>query len=313
MEELMQQKTAEPRNSKSLQSIAGSSVTQRRDQKEITLKTAVAVAERTRWDGSKSLRTTMINAIDIIKFFGGDTLVSDIETEDIDNFVDHLVARGITNGTINRKLSVLSVLIKTAEENGRNTAKPTIRRKREYRGRERFLTREEEERLLAILEHWGKLDIRDAVIVLLDTGMRCGELLRIRREDLDFTQSKHGIVTLWETKTDRPRSCPMTTRVAKVMRRRLAKSDDERLFPYTDAWLRHTWDRAKAYLGLEDDAQFVPHILRHTCASRLVQLGVPIQLIQQWMGHSSLQSTMRYAHLSPKQLFGVVDILESVV
>ena len=42
-----------------------------------------------------------------------------------------------------------------------------------------------------------------------------------------------------------------------------------------------------------------PHMLRHTFASHCTMLGVPPAKIQQWMGHASLQTTERYAHLRP--------------
>ena len=50
---------------------------------------------------------------------------------------------------------------------------------------------------------------------------------------------------------------------------------------------------------------------RHTCASRLVQNGIPIQIVKEFLGHSTIQTTMRYAHLCSKQLFEVVDRLET--
>jgi integrase len=66
----------------------------------------------------------------------------------------------------------------------------------------------------------------------------------------------------------------------------------------------------KVHLGLKDDSQFVPYCLRHTCASRLAQRGVHIAVIKQWMGHKTIQITMRYAHLSPDSLQAGVRALE---
>ena len=53
---------------------------------------------------------------------------------------------------------------------------------------------------------------------------------------------------------------------------------------------------------MRDDPQVVPHVLRHTCASRLAQSGVDIKRIQEFLGHRTLSMTLRYAHLSPKHL-----------
>jgi hypothetical protein len=51
---------------------------------------------------------------------------------------------------------------------------------------------------------------------------------------------------------------------------------------------------------------------RHTCASRLVQAGTPIQVFQQWLGHKSLTITLRYAHVAPANLLAGVKHLEAV-
>lgn len=51
------------------------------------------------------------------------------------------------------------------------------------------------------------------------------------------------------------------------------------------------------------------HTCRHTCASRLVQGGVDIRRVKDWMGHTTIQTTMIYAHLAPKNLFVGADVL----
>ena len=54
----------------------------------------------------------------------------------------------------------------------------------------------------------------------------------------------------------------------------------------------------------------LPHVLRHTCASRLVQGGIDIRRVQTWLGHQTLQMTMRYAHLASQDLDSCVPVLE---
>ncbi|MGY2994628.1 hypothetical protein ACVWWD_003435 [Mesorhizobium sp. URHB0026] len=58
------------------------------------------------------------------------------------------------------------------------------------------------------------------------------------------------------------------------------------------------------------DDQVVPHILGHTCASRLVQGGIDIRSVQMWLGHQPLSMTMRYAHSATNDLDGCVVVLE---
>ena len=54
------------------------------------------------------------------------------------------------------------------------------------------------------------------------------------------------------------------------------------------------------------------HTYWHTCASRLVQGGVDIRRIRDWMGHTTIQTTMIYAHLAPTDLFVGADVLDQV-
>ena len=76
------------------------------------------------------------------------------------------------------------------------------------------------------------------------------------------------------------------------------------------ARFRGVWHEAKAKVGLGLDKEVVPHCLRHTCASRLVRGGIDIRRVQIWMGHQTLQMTMRYAHLATQDLDVCVPILE---
>jgi site-specific recombinase XerD len=63
-------------------------------------------------------------------------------------------------------------------------------------------------------------------------------------------------------------------------------------------------------MKLEMDSEFVIHSLRHTCASRLVIAGIDLYVVKEWLGHSSIQITERYAHLNPAKLVQAVEVLE---
>ena len=62
-------------------------------------------------------------------------------------------------------------------------------------------------------------------------------------------------------------------------------------------------------MGLMGDRHFVPYVCRHTCASRMVQRGVALPVVMEWMGHKAMQMTMRYAHLAPANLQAAVIAL----
>ena len=292
-----------------LQRVLAMAETDGKPGKTTTLKDAIDRTYKIRWRETKAERTSMINANMLLRHFGPNAKLTEITTIAVNAMIEDLKAQGLSNATVNRKLACLSVILQTAEDCGYRTAKPVLSRRKEYRGRDRFISPQEEVQVISLLEHWGKLDHRDCVVVLLDTGMRTGELFKIQRQDVDFTKGKYGIITLWRTKNDHPRSVPMTRRVCELIKARLqtVHGQTDRVFPFDQYWLRHVWDKMKLTLGLQADKQFVPHILRHTCASRLIQRGVPLMMVQKWMGHESIQSTMRYSHLAPNALFDLVE------
>ena len=65
---------------------------------------------------------------------------------------------------------------------------------------------------------------------------------------------------------------------------------------------KYNWNQTRKENGFSDDPHMVPHILRHTCASRLVQAGIDLRRVQTFLGHQTIQMTLRYAHLATNDL-----------
>jgi integrase len=183
-------------------------------------------------------------------------------------------------------------------ERGALEKKPKFERQAEGVGRIRWMTTEEEKTILGLFKQWGKNDHADFTAFLLDTGCRPSEGYKLNSTtDISFDT---GLIHLWDTKNGAPRSIPMTLRVREILQRRTKNT--VRPFPFNDTWMRNQWDRARNLMGLRDDKGFVPYVCRHTCASRMVQRGVPLLVIKDWMGHKSIKITMSYAHLAPGAL-----------
>jgi integrase len=278
--------------------------------KGMTLGEALKIAHRDFWAGTKAEDTTLLNAGVVERFFGPDIEVADLTRDRVEDFIRHLEAKGNSNSTINRKLAVLGRVWTVAEDRGIIEGRPKIRRRPEPKGRIRYLQPHEEEQIFQTLDLWGDKDLKDVITCLIDTGMRTGELLKLTAQDVSFPKGcPHGVLHLTDTKNGESRAVPMTARVADIVKSRmLGKS---RLFPYKKSWLRSGWDRLRIHLGKEDDTEFVPHMLRHTCASRLVQRGVSLPKVGMWLGHTNPTTTKRYAHLSPTDLYEVVGVLQS--
>ncbi|MDR3361525.1 MAG: tyrosine-type recombinase/integrase [Desulfovibrio sp.] len=245
-----------------------------------------------------------------MSYFGRRTRLDKITLEKIDGYVNSLKSQGNSGATINRKLSALSKVMRTAYERGKLQAMPIFPRMREGEHRIRFLSYEEEQNLIGALVHMGNKEQAEAVKILLYTGMRTGELWRLECRDVDL--DAHTI-TLWKTKNGKPRTVPIVRNIIDLMSQLTSnKKDEDKVI--TDGghdWLRRPWDRVRSLLGYEDDLQFVPHMLRHTCATRLSQKGVTMPIIKEWLGHTSITTTMRYTHFAQKDLFAAAALLET--
>lgn len=265
-----------------------------------------------RWAGSKNERSVVCILAEIGDWFGRDTDPAEITADRVDQFVlDMRSRRNNSNATINRKLSVLRMLLEHARNREWIDRVPEIPTLREADEEVRYLTVEDEARVLEHLHH-NDPDLWRIAVFMVDTGARAGEAARLRWEHVDLDR---GSVSFTRTKSGRPRSVPLTRRAADVLRG--ARPEDRirnpTVFP---GWLDRRgcvtplsarWRAAAAAVGLDRRL----HDLRHTFASRLAQRGAGIQAIQQLLGHSSIQTTMRYAHLAPNSFRGVVGLLDT--
>lgn len=230
---------------------------------------------------------------------------STFDQSTLDNLIGTLRQRGNSNATINRKMAALSKLLRKANKMGDIHSLPEFRRQKERSGRIRFLEREEEDRLFAAIRYRSE-DAYRLSVFLVDTGCRLGEALGLIWNDIQ----EHR-VSFWITKSGRSRTIPLTARAREALALTYERSRPKGPFvSLNQPQFRAIWNEAKEEVGLGADEQVVPHILRHTCASRLVQGGIDIRRVQMWLGHQTLTMTMRYAHLATHDLDGCVPVLE---
>lgn len=197
--------------------------------------------------------------------------------------------------TVNRELQVLSKVFSMAYDNGLVDTNPVrrVHRLREAPARERYLTDDEEKRLLEILAGRRAQYLRPIVVVALRTGMRQGEILGLKWKHVDFDQKT---IYVAHTKTGQPRKIPMSRPVDVELRSlKQDASPDEHVFGYfrtglNQAALRHAWERACTAATISG-LRF--HDLRHTFATRLRSRGVHEMDIMSLLGHTTLQMTSR--------------------
>lgn len=274
-------------------------------------KTLQALLEKTYervWSNARSGEQLRANAQRCIDAIGPSVDPKTLRGDHIQGMVDVLYKRGISGSTINRHLAAISKMLTLAVREGWIPHKPPIYRQKEGSHRLRWLSQEEEKALLGWFTRTGEQVYHDFFLVLMDTGMRCGEALGLEAANVDL---RHRQVTLWTTKNDTPRTIPLTERAYLVLASRITQANGGKLFGCTQNQVNNKWDQARAAMGLTNDPQFVPHCLRHTFCSRLVQAGVGIAEVKALAGHKTLAVTLRYAHLSPKTLRSAVDKLEA--
>lgn len=257
-----------------------------------------------RWKHDKHPETHDFHTRVLFRTIDPRTPVDEIDLEMIEEAVLEWDDDEASNGTINRRLQHLNTMLKMAFERGWIMKVPKMPKRKENKHRIRWMTDAEEAKVTAMAHKLGYVDLRDFIVVACDTGFRRGELLSF--ESADFFNGQlhlhHG-----STKNDDARSVPATDRVRAILQSRShLQHPFGMLSPQT---LRRQWLKLKSALGYDKDEQFVVHMLRHTCASRLVQRGVPLAVVQQWMGHKEIQTTMRYAHLGPDSLMNALKVL----
>ena len=181
-----------------------------------------------------------------------------------------------------------------------------------------FLDFEEYDHLAEAAE---RIDTRTAALVRLgaEAGLRRGELLALRWSDVDFKRRQIVVrQATWHGITDTPKSghgrvVDMTVSLHDALTRHrhlrseyvLARDDGR---PATEKILR-TWLAAAQRRANLPRATGALHILRHTFGSHLAMRGAPLKAVQELMGHEDIQTTMRYAHLTPSARRDAIGLL----
>jgi integrase len=212
--------------------------------------------------------------------------------------------RRLTAAAVNRPLALLRHLLRMAHEEWEAIERvPRIRLEKEPQGRLRWLTQEEITRLLEAAGKSRNKELRAAVIVALNTGLRLGELIGLTWERVDLSRC---VIRLELTKSGRRREVPMNDASYRALVG-LGPKGSGRVFKtrYIKTAYNNTVEAAQL-----DDVTF--HTLRHTFASWAIMRGVTLKELQELLGHSSLAMTMRYAHLAPEHLRTAVSRLEGL-
>ena len=273
-----------------------------------TLSEATRVVYRRRKNGTKSATNFLIGMKHNIKALG-DLPVNKITRPMVNKMMDILKEKPYknSNAVINQKMGYLRVVLQEMEEDGFiemikfPKPRPTKNTKVHY------LTKDMEIELLDYLLINEYREAKDIVECLIDLGCRVNELLGLEKRFVDFDNNQ---INFNDRKNDQAVAVPMTNRVKDILSYHCYDLKDfDKVFSLNYSELNAIWQKARKDLGYADKKFYTIHLCRHTCASRLVQRGVPILLVKDWLGHEDIENTMIYAHLAPKALHSVVDVL----
>ncbi len=293
---------------------------------EKTFYKPAVIVEGRKVDGVRSHKTAE-GQIKTLKKFFGKRMLRQITTESLTDYKLWRIENGSENktykntekrpiklATVNRELSTMRRMMRFAYGKGWIlkdiffNAK-VIEMSAEIE-RTRLLTSDEEMRLLAACQGEREVEytrvrrgkeekikavhdvdnphLKAIILLAIDSGMRRGEIIKLRWQDIDFETNIIRIIGT-HTKTERERIAPLSHR-AKVELENIQKfTIGEKPFPFAD--FKRSFATAKRLAGIED-LHF--HDLRRTAITRWIQQGTSLAFAGKFAGHSQLQTTMKH-------------------
>lgn len=235
----------------------------------------------------------------------GSVRLHEITTLVVDGLIADLVKAGLAPKTVNNYLSTLRTSLTTAREWGLLEELPKFRWKRVDNQGYRFLTDEQATRLLAApkTDFW-----RTLLLFFLHTGARCGEVAALTWEDLRLDDDDPTVVLrrsanrwgIGPTKTNRPRTLGMTRGLRDALRAHREVHRDPVFVFSNQPGKPHRFDSTRETLYRLCGRAGVPlvswHGLRHTFATSLTSKHVSLRVVQEALGHATLEMTLRYTH-----------------
>lgn len=247
--------------------------------------------------------------------FFGDDRIDRIGYAKIEKFKAKQLSSGATAKSVNNRLTVLRRMFVIAKKSGRLGSVPEVQWLKAPKPTFTFLDFESAERLMkgAAVE-WAPM-----ILLALRTGLRHGELLALRWEDVDLVAGRLVVRrTVWRgvegpPKSGRDREVPLSSEARDALRALPSRFRSAYVFGAGD--VRLTAGETKWPLWSACRRAGIVragwHVLRHTFASHLAMRGVSMKAIQELLGHATLAMTMRYAHLSPSIARDAVELLDT--
>lgn len=284
------------------------------------LKDAIAIMTTHSENNKRSVRTDKYQFKKVVEFWGENKPLRDITAQNIEEFKSFLKIRKTervkqypnpdyptksrkkyikereeievitSNSTINRYVAMLKKMFNLCVKNRLITENPCagIKMLREPNYKIRYLTDEEQTKLFDAIKD---CDFLSLVKVALYTGMRRGEILSLKWENIE-----DDFIEILDSKSGKSRKIPNVGNLKLLLEK--ISHDNEYVF-YNKQTGTRFYDIKKQFNTAVKNAGIVNfrfHDLRHTAATRMVRAGIDLVVVKELLGHANIQTTMRYAH-----------------
>lgn len=253
------------------------------------------------------------------------TAVTEATESDVLAFVEHLRGRSLSDASVRRHVVTVRSMHRflADEEHSAQNPASDVAAPRVPQSLPKAISEEEVTTLIDAANGVSPSARRDRAIleVLYGTGMRVGELCGLSLSDLDLSERMVRVLG----KGSKERLLPVGRYAADALGEWLGPLGRAKLAPLQ--WKRRNdaeamflnqrggrltrqgaWGIVRAYadrVGLGD--RMHPHVLRHSCATHLVEHGADIRTVQELLGHASLSTTQRYTLVTPERLRSAYD------
>lgn len=273
---------------------------------------------RDRWRHGNAKPTNAINCNHFTNSFGNSLPLVKITPLLMNQFCIELEEeRGMSNSTINRVISAVSTVLTHCHSMGvLDIPVPKFQRRKEGEHRLTWFTKDEVETMYkAAVDPFYRDDLAVLVVVASYTGMRMGELLKLRVQDIDqstnmvYVGGRDG----FETKSKNFRAIPIHGRIQQILYNRIEYAKHNALV-LGDDWsggkdqVLRAFKKVRNYAVKKDD-KWTFHALRHSFATWCAEAGVPLRTLMELMGHANIETTLRYAKVTDKSRLDAINAL----
>lgn len=254
-----------------------------------------------------------------LKYFPNIKTVDDLNDELIDNFIYEQSLNDLKSSTISRRISTIKnfFLFLENEKIATNLVKEVILPKKE-KHIPTFLSIDEIKNLLSVFDETKPTEYRDKtmVLVMYSAGLRVSELINLEKRSINFEEK---LITL-KGKGNKERFVPLNYIALEYLNNYLSKNKNNKVFskskylfinkkdgkPLTRQYFFVELNKYAKRAGI--DKKISPHTLRHSFATHLLENGADLRVVQELLGHSKIETTQIYTHLSTKKILDALDL-----